>query len=197
MFDLNFFDEYINQLSTEELREKVKNMLLELPIYFWSVPASTSGKYHPITDLGDGGTLRHSEMVVVVALDLLRTEQFIPETPENKDKVIIAALFHDSWKCGTDENGEKTVFEHPDIAAQFVLAQFTEFDFNFGAEIAGAIATHMGKWNKQYGKTIELMKPLTEFERLIHIADYMAARKYAYYHKDIKRINQLYKEKED
>ena len=196
MFDLDFFNDYIAQLSTEELKVKIRDLLLELPIYFWSVPASTSGKYHPITDLGDGGTLRHTEMTIIAALDLLRTEQFIPETPENKDKVIIAALFHDSWKCGKDENGEKTVFEHPDLAAQFIFAAFVDFDFHMGAEISAAIAAHMGKWNRQYGKSNELLTPQTPFEKLIHIADYMAARKYTYYHRDIEKINELYKEKE-
>lgn len=194
MFDANYFDEYLEKLSTPELKEKVKKALLELPISFWLVPASTSGRFHPITDLGDGGTLRHTEMVITVALDLLRTEIFIPDTQENIDKVIIAALFHDSWKCGVDEDNTHTVWEHPLIAENFILAQFMDDDFFFSADIAGAVGSHMGKWTKDYNTGRELMKPETGIEKLIHIADYVAARKYCYYWKDIPKINKLYEE---
>ena len=35
---------------------------------FWTMPASTSGKYHPAHSLGQGGLIRHTRAVVLFAV---------------------------------------------------------------------------------------------------------------------------------
>ena len=42
-----------------------------LPDYFFSVSASSTGKYHPSFSLGNGGLLRHTKVVVKIAYELL------------------------------------------------------------------------------------------------------------------------------
>ena len=42
-----------------------------LPNYFFEVPASSTGKYHPEFALGDGGLIRHTKVAVRIAYELL------------------------------------------------------------------------------------------------------------------------------
>ena len=72
----------IEKITDERLRELCLDMVNDVPDYFWTVAASSSGKYHPACDLGDGGLVRHSIMVCHVALDLLDSEVFIKNTPK-------------------------------------------------------------------------------------------------------------------
>ena len=177
---------FVNAIDTIENREK-RNFALYLtgliPSYFWTIPASSSGKYHPITDLGEGGLVRHSLMVYRVALDLLESKQ---NTTIDRDDTIIAALFHDCCKQGYKENGQ-TCFLHPVYASEMIMG-LAECYFNevplYIDRIISAIATHMGKWNTSKYEEGELLTPKTEFEMLIHEADYIASRKYVLYDKD-------------
>ena len=59
----------MNEIENEELRNFALYSANEIPNYFWEIPASSSGKYHPITDLGEGGLVRHPLMVCKVAID--------------------------------------------------------------------------------------------------------------------------------
>jgi len=177
------FMKVVNMIEDREKRDFMLYLVNFIPSYFWTIPASSSGKYHPITDLGEGGLVRHSLMVCKVALDLLDSKE---NTNIDKDDVIIATLMHDSCKQGYEENGH-TCFLHPVYASEFVrgLAEcyFDEVPL-YVDKIISAIATHMGKWNTSKYEEGELLKPKTEFELLIHEADYIASRKYVLYDKD-------------
>lgn len=181
----DLFINEINKIHNETLRNVCLAFVDVIPSYFWTIPASTSGKYHPECDLGEGGLVRHSIMVTTCGLDLLTSEMFVRQSPIMEDLVRIACLFHDSFKCGrVTEDGtysEHTVFEHPRIASEEIRKFFNENDVDplYTEMICNAIYTHMGKWCvDKYGDGEALSKPRTDFERLIHIADYMASRKY-------------------
>ena len=174
----------INNIDNPVWKEACINLVNKLPAYFWVTPASTSGKYHPKCDLGEGGLVRHSIMVCQIATDLVTAEIFVRDTVLNRDKAIIAALFHDSWKLG-DGSENHTKFEHPLIASQWLHNElFNIIDSSALADITRAVATHMGKWvTSKYSDTV-LEKPITDFEKLIHTADYMASRKYIQFKND-------------
>ena len=53
------------------IRAFTEKCIEELPDYFFRVPASSTGKYHPRISLGEGGLLRHTQMAVQIAADLL------------------------------------------------------------------------------------------------------------------------------
>lgn len=180
----NFFDA-LSEINDAKLLKVCIDMMAKLPDYFWVVPASSSGKYHPECDLDDGGLVRHSLMVYRAAMDLVTTEMFVRDNDANRDIARVAALFHDCLKSGpVDSNGnysEHTMFEHPRFASDFVrenleAAGIDELKIEM---ICDAIYTHMGKWCvDKYGDAKALSKPRTDFEKLIHIADYVASRKY-------------------
>lgn len=178
-----FIDE-INKITNSKLRKSAKKMTKDLPEYFWHVAASSSGKYHPSISLGEGGLLRHTLMVCKCAMDLIETEMFIRDTSANRDIARVAALFHDCLKHGkVNENGsycEHTIFEHPLCAADFVREHLEadKIDDLTVTMICDALRTHMGKWCTSKYSKVTMSKPRTDFEKMIHIADYMASRKY-------------------
>ena len=173
------FKSEIENIHNENWRKAVLELVDKIPEYFWTVPASSSGKYHPKCDLGDGGLVRHSLMVTRCGLDLLDAEIFLRKSDINEDKVRIACLFHDCIKQGTGENGH-TVSNHPVLASDFIRENL-KIDDSAIEDICDAIYSHMGRWNSgkdENGNQIFMHKPRTDFELLIHTADYIASRKY-------------------
>ena len=172
------FNPFICMLSNEDLRGCVRDALDKVPTYFWEIPASSSGKYHPAHDLGVGGLVRHTVMVMQCALDLARSEEENPD-PLYLDAILVACMFHDCLKNGL-ENGGHTVFNHPALAFEFVLKNFYDYDSCFAVEVAKAVYCHMGRWNtNQKGEILRL--PHNRLEKTVHLADYIASRKYVTY----------------
>ena len=58
------FKKEINYVKDENLRSDLKILIELLPDYFFEVPASSTGKYHPDFALGDGGLVRHTKAAV-------------------------------------------------------------------------------------------------------------------------------------
>ena len=95
------FKNELNYIDDNVLRKFIVYCLENAPDYFYTVPASSSGKYHPTQDLGEGGLIRHTKAVVQVAMDLIRSEQFKIEGIDEKDDIISACILHDIIKNRT------------------------------------------------------------------------------------------------
>jgi len=172
------FIKEIDKIQNYDWKQKVLALVPKLPDYFWTSPASSSGKYHPVCDLGEGGVVRHSIMVERIALDLLEAEVLFKFDPVYRDLTIIASLFHDALKYGDNTKG-RTVFDHPILAAEFLKE-----NLDLGSEVTNmvlynAVARHMGKWTTRPEEpNIVLEAPETAFEKMIHIADLISSKKY-------------------
>lgn len=181
----NEFIKMVGKIKNDDLRNVAMTMVDDAPDYFWTVAASSTGKYHPQCDLGMGGLVRHSIMVAQATVDFVRSEIFVEDTEMNVDMAIIAGLFHDILKHGiVAEDGtynKYTVFNHPILGAEFVQTHFdnANIDADITKVIVGAINSHMGKWNTdKRNPDIVLSVPSTSFQKLVHSADYVASRKY-------------------
>ena len=155
-------------------------LLSKVPDYFFSVPASSSGKYHPKNDLGEGGLVRHSISVARMLDHLLEPYGYFDFNEEQKDLLKIAALFHDCMKFGTQEEYEKgkhTKFLHPLYAANFIMtvAITNSYSYEKALFIYNAVIAHMGQWNTN--ATGELPIPMTPNQKILHLSDYLASRK--------------------
>ena len=175
----------MNEIENEELRNFALYSANEIPNYFWEIPASSSGKYHPITDLGEGGLVRHSLMVCKVAIDLLNSSTS-QEIINLKDPILFACLFHDCCKNGIVKSNH-TEHIHPLIAKGFIGKCSKEYAknnkcstlfFSLCSDIQNMISTHMGRWNKSKYSPIELPTPDSIQEKFVHQCDYIASRKY-------------------
>lgn len=169
------FEKELTLLNDLSLYRLACDLINGLPDYFFKIPASSSGKYHPQYALGDGGLVRHTKAAVQIVNDLLALEQY-ESLLIDRDYIIIALLIHDGFKNGLpNEDGsyaDFTVKEHPWIAANYVR-NFDFADKKVLQKVAEIIETHMGQWN--YGI---LPKPKTDAQKLVHLADYLASRRY-------------------
>lgn len=170
----------LDTIISPNIRQFCIDMLEDAPDYFFTVAASSTGKYHPKTSLGEGGLVRHTKALVGIANDLLFLEQFNFDD-DTKDMIRVAGILHDAKKHG-DNGSVYTVFDHPIIAAEWVRNSKTDAipqaDKN---KIASMIASHMGSWNTDKRSNIVLPKPVTAEQQFVHMCDYLASRKHLEY----------------
>ena len=184
------FKKELDTFKNEDIRNFAEVLLDDAPDYFFHVPASSTGKYHPKYALGDGGLMRHTKSVVRFYNHFMSVEQNSSMFTEREiDLGRIACLAHDILKSGNEEyyeeksnNGENTVFtvfNHPLLAAKYIMSYKDKYlsdeELKF---IALAIGSHMGQWNtNKHEPDVILPKPKTEMQKIIHLADYAASRK--------------------
>ena len=159
------------------IRTLVKRTLALAPECFWTMPASTSGKHHPEISLGEGGLIRHTKAVVKLTQMMLETLEL---QPVQRDCAIAAAILHDCCKKADDE--EHTAPDHPLRAAHLWIDNYFAdsglIEFAVATEVYLIIRSHMGRWNtSKHAPGLELPKPTSTLERLVHTADYLASRK--------------------
>lgn len=175
-------DEFAKELSlikTPEIRDIAEQGVKLIPEFFYSLPASSSGKYHPNYALGDGGLYRHVKAAMIICEELLRLDMFKFSDVE-RDIIRASILLHDGWKQGTIRDGH-TIFDHPLVASAELKKGIVIKDGLCQAHldlICSNIESHMGQWNAGYhGETATLPLPRTQMQKFVHICDYLASRK--------------------
>lgn len=177
---LNMVQPVLNTFENDDIKDFAIVLLDNLPEYIWHVGASSTGKYHPAYSLGEGGLMRHQIAVVRFLNFFLELEQYgTGMTSRERDLMRVAALIHDGMKSGTQDDYNKskyTKFNHPILMANVIRStdglEASERDF-----IAHCIESHMGQWAFDKKTGIELPKPKDEYQKLVHLADYLASRK--------------------
>lgn len=179
----------LNLIKNIEIKNFVSYMLdKETPDYFFSVAASSTGKYHPNYALGEGGLVRHTKAATRIAYELFRTDLY-PYNQDQQDLILASLILHDSRKHGN--NGSKwTVIEHPLLAANAVRSSAGTLNQEWKEIIAKNIETHMGKWTQDYktGREV-LQKPQTGMQKFVHQCDYLASRKCLEFNFDVELSN--------
>lgn len=171
------FEKELNYIKNEELKNKTIELLNGLPNYFYKVPASSTGKYHPSYALGEGGLVRHTKAGVNIGVDLLRCEQFCEDSDNNRDIVVVSLLLHDGFKSGLQDTGF-TDSKHPIFVTEYIIENTKDFNDKYIInDICQCVLSHMGKWNSNRDGVEILPKPTSSIERLVHLADYIASRK--------------------
>ena len=174
--------EEIKLISDTKLREFIIAFLNEsVPQYFWVVPASSTGKYHPEYALGRGGLVRHTKAAVKIAEDLLSLEQYETLNECYHDEIISALIIHDTFKQGLKQEGGHTRFEHPVYSASAIQMYADKFYPSLSSrveKISGMVLSHMGQWHRSSKSVVVLPKPQTEAEKFVHMCDYLASRRY-------------------
>ena len=71
MNKVDTFRTEIRYIRNARLADNIKKMIELLPDYFFEIPASSTGKYHPSFALGEGGLVRHTKAAVRIGHELL------------------------------------------------------------------------------------------------------------------------------
>lgn len=142
----DIFTSELNTIINLNIRKFCVEMLDDAPDYFFVIPASSTGKFHPKFAQNEQGLIRHTKALVGIANDLLALEQYNFDS-DTKDMIRVAGILHDAKKLG-DNGSQWTVFDHPIIAADWVRNSKSEtVSQDVKNEIASMIASHMGSWN--------------------------------------------------
>ena len=180
MMKKEMFQTEIGYIKNPKYAENIGIIIDLLPDYFFEVPASSTGKYHPKFSLGEGGLVRHTKSAVRIAHELLGNNSlFNTFTSDEKDMMIAALLVHDGLKSGLVKS-EYTVFEHPLLMSKFIQDNRSKLTLDDSEIelICSVIETHMGEWTRDYKGNEVLEKPKTKYQKFVHMCDFLSSRKF-------------------
>ena len=177
----NYFKKEISYIKDENLASDLKKLIKLLPDYFFEIPASSTGKYHPKFALGEGGLVRHTKVAVRFAYELLNNNTVGSKfTDRDKDLIIMALTLHDGLKSGL-EHDKYTKFDHPLLISKYIMENKDKLSMDIDdiRKLCSMIESHMGEWTyDSYQKKEVLPKPRTAEQRFVHMCDYLASRKF-------------------
>ncbi|MEE0699909.1 MAG: HD domain-containing protein [Bacilli bacterium] len=174
------FSKEVSFINNPRYKESIEVLISLLPDYFFEVPASSTGKYHPSFALGDGGLLRHTKVAVRIAKEMFNDEAISGGYTNNeKDLMIMALILHDGLKSGLKKS-EYTNFDHPLLVSNYIKenVEKTSLKENEIKFLTSVIESHMGPWNTNNYSNVTLPKPQTRYQRFVHMCDYLASRKF-------------------
>lgn len=181
MKKLEIFKQEINYVKDDAKRKDLKTLIGLLPDYFFEVPASSTGKYHPEFALGDGGLVRHTKVAVRLAGELLANNTVGAKFTDNdKDLIIMALILHDGVKSGM-EHSKYTKFDHPLLVSKLIMEnkERVSMEIDDLRKLCSMIESHMGEWTyDSYQEKEVLPKPRTAEQRFVHMCDFLASRKF-------------------
>lgn len=173
------FQPYLDKFETDAMRLYCTDMIAEIPDYIFTMPSSTSGKYHNATQCQPHGQVYHIIMFAEVMNYRLalkgNKEKF--KSPEQRDAMRCVPFFHDAIKCGW--NGSLySVHEHPMLAGQWVRETKVEHDVDNKVKeaIARMCERHSGEWTTNKRSKIVLPEPENAMEVFCHECDILSSR---------------------
>lgn len=173
------FREELSLIPLEDYKAWTEKCISMFPNYFFIIPASPSGKHHPYWTLGDGGLVRHTKAVALLASKLART--YLPENVEEKwflSMAVSASILHDSFKYGG--TFDYNMFGvHPYIP-RTIFSKIpglppSEKDWLFKAIEAHMGTCSTGEWSGLPYLTVSLLKKNPSLT-IVHMADYVSSR---------------------
>lgn len=197
---LEVFREYLDLIQTPQIRDFTEFALLRLPEYFWTLPASTTGKNH-----GDGETLlAHVKACLYVARQVNNAQFKDHWTQRQKDQLYSSLMLHDGWRCGEPGNERritqemidekdldqdllgnlKTARDHAEVGYRQLLQLVTEYNreavnsnknqigANNYSMILKAVRFHYGPFTQGSDKPFSLSWPYDSVVMQCHNIDF-------------------------
>ncbi len=169
----------LNYIKNPEYRQNAEILIELLPDYFFEVPASSTGKYHPAFAQGSGGLVRHTKVAVRLAYELLESMIGDIFKPEEKDLMILALILHDGLKHGLPKE-IYVRFDHPLLIANFIKdnqnkTSFTASEIDF---LQNVVSSHMGPFTTNKYSQVVLPKPSNKYQKFVHMCDLLASKKF-------------------
>lgn len=178
---LELFKKELKYVKDSSRRKDLETLIELLPDYFFKIPASSTGKYHPAFSLGEGGLVRHTKVAVRIAYELLNNHTVGAKFDErDQDLIIMALVLHDGLKSGL-EHSKYTKFDHPLLVSKFIMEHREKLSMEIDdvRKMCSMIESHMGEWTyDSYHKKEVLPKPRTAEQRFVHMCDFLASRKF-------------------
>lgn len=172
------FKNELNYIKRTDILNFCKLALKQLPDYFFKIPASSTGKYHPQYASGTGGLKFHTKATIRIAVELFNCKSIYNFTELEQDIIIASLLLHDGCKQGKIESG-RTITKHPLEVIELLRTLNHNLHLEIFECICDCISSHMGQWNIDYETNEEVLPlPNTEMQKFVHLCDYLASRKF-------------------
>lgn len=175
----DYFNKEYSYIKDSKKREDLKYLVSNLPDYFFEIPASSTGKYHPSFALSLHGLVKHTKVAVRIAHELLDNPALNNFTDNEKDIIIMALVLHDGLKSGKIKE-KHTRFDHPLLVCDFIREHSSNLSLNEEELelLTRVISSHMGIWNKDYNGNEVLPIPKDKYQRFVHMCDYLSSKKF-------------------
>ena len=179
MEKIEYFNREYSYIKDNKKREDVKYLVNKLPDYFFEIPASSTGKYHPSFASSENGLVKHTKVAVRIAKELLDNPGLNNFKNNEKDIIIMAIILHDGCKSGIVKENY-TRFDHPLIVSQLIKENRSSLSLNDEEMdlLIRVISSHMGIWNKDYNGNEILPIPKDKYQRFVHMCDYLSSKKF-------------------
>lgn len=178
---IEIFEKELKYIKHDIIKYFTIDAINFLPDYFFKIPASSTGKYHPNYALGEGGLIRHTKAAVNIAYCMFSNTTITSNfTDIQKDYIISALILHDGLKKGFPE--QEFVIDNHAIA----ICDYLQDKFKVGFDIYNPIIesvfplikSHMGQWNTTRNGIIHSPLPNSGSARFVHMCDYLASKKF-------------------
>lgn len=180
MDKVKVFEKELTYIKDEKYKENAKILINLLPDYFFEIPASSTGKYHPKYALGDGGLVRHTKVVVRIGYELLSNNSIGCQfKDEEKDILLIGMILHDGLKSGLEKQ-RYTQVDHPLLISRYIKDNVDKLTLTDDEVLLlrNSIEAHMGEWNTDFKGNEVLPKPHNKYQRFVHMCDFLASKKF-------------------
>jgi len=168
MDKLSYFKNELDQLKDPELKNVAEEIINSTPEFYFTIPASTTGNFHPKNEQVEGGKVLHHRKCFKLASQAGRRYEL-----NTKDMEILktACLLHDIPYCfyyDEKESRYRTDPEHAQKSAEAIalVADRILTPENESLTLKKLVASvyfHMGIWAK-YNPESNLYKELLEFK---------------------------------
>lgn len=179
MEKIDYFNKEYEYIKNDKKKNDIKYLVSKLPDYFFEIPASSTGKYHPDFASTSHGLVKHTKVAVRIAKELLDNPGLNNFTDDEKDIIIMALILHDGCKSGMVKE-KYTRFDHPLIICDLINENRSKLSLNDGEVdlLTRVISSHMGIWNKDYNGNEVLPIPKDKYQRFVHLCDYLSSKKF-------------------
>jgi len=168
------FGKELELIFNKKIREFARLCIVSAPDYFFiDCPASSTGKYHPLNELGPDGTIIHTKKVFTTAYELCRGMG----CENNRDIILAACLVHDLVKQGWKCTGH-THKMHPGFGAELIenVQKDTQIlDEDQFVMLRDCVGYHYGLWS--YGGWKKSLRDYTVEELCVYLSDYISSKR--------------------
>jgi len=165
------FTTELNLISNVDIRNWVSACVAIIPDYIFEIPASSTGKYHPVWSLGKEGLVRHIKAVTHL---IPRFSRQYSLDALHESIATAAAILHDSLKYGFDFDYRYHKL-HPYLPREFFKDVPFSFDMAIREKILVAIESHMGNVDGAWCYLPYVKPNVSRTQMVVHLADYTAA----------------------
>jgi len=174
---VEYFKPELERIYDKRVREFARLCLTQAPDYiFEDCPSSSSGKFHPLDELGADGTLIHIKKIFTMAYEMVKAMA----CEEHRDIILVACLAHDLRKYGPTNITGHTLKDHATHGVNLVdevqeaTQLLTEKQHSI---LRNCVGLHYGPWTDD----VQWKKPMADYtpeEITLFLSDFVVSKRF-------------------